>query len=227
MGRSYNLWIKKMSIGEPFFTLKLCGSRHSLRFNKGSIKKLTKSFLFLEYCLFWLHWSSQRWSPKLHAYLIRRKYLEWLGTKSTHWRATCRYDTDGVVFTDYMRTSQANCNILTLPENYNDQCFQFEFINIRGHECVNCTVPLWYKKGHYPLHTDSDSNKCELRANQGARKSEDNFGSYWVINCKHCCSFNSSSITQFWLGGRWKVGLRLAKLLNDIVSDVFTQAEVL
>ena len=41
MGRSYNLWGKKMSIREPLFALKLCGSRHSLRFNKESIKKLT------------------------------------------------------------------------------------------------------------------------------------------------------------------------------------------
>ena len=137
-----------------------------------------------------------------HAYLIRRKYLEWLGTQSTHWRATCRYDTDGVVYTDYMRTSLAHCNILTLPTVVNGACFQFEFINIRGHECVNCTVPLWQSKGVWPLHTDTSIKRCEFNGQQGAIVSEDNFGFYWVVNLQHRCSFNSLSTTQFWLGGQ-------------------------
>ena len=42
MGRSYNLWIKKMSIREPFFTLKLCGSRHSLEGVNGVNRLATK-----------------------------------------------------------------------------------------------------------------------------------------------------------------------------------------
>ena len=42
MGRSYNLWIKKMSIREPFFTLKLCESRHSLEGVNGVNRLATK-----------------------------------------------------------------------------------------------------------------------------------------------------------------------------------------
>ena len=49
--------------------------------------------------------------PNWHTYLIRPAYLAWLGAQSTHWRATCRYDTDGAEYTDYMRRSLEDCNI--------------------------------------------------------------------------------------------------------------------
>ena len=32
--------------------------------------------------------------PNWQAYLIRPAYLTWLGSQSTHWWATCRYDTN-------------------------------------------------------------------------------------------------------------------------------------
>ncbi|KAM7432473.1 hypothetical protein ABFA07_017110 [Porites harrisoni] len=138
--------------------------------------------------------------PNWHAYLIHPTYLAWLRTQSTHWRATCRYDTDGVVYTDYMRTSLANCDIITLPEGTPPNiCFQFEFINIRGHECFNCTAPLWNSPA---LHTDSGLTFCEFNATEGAVVSEDNFGSYSSANPLHRCSSVPNSTTQFWLGGQ-------------------------
>ena len=138
--------------------------------------------------------------PNWQAYLIHPTYLAWLGNQSTHWRATCRYDTDGVVYTDYMRTSLADCNILTLPTHHGT-CFNFELINIRGHECVNCTAPLWNEKGTYPLHTDSDFKVCEFDGKIGAFPIEDNFGFYVAVNPSHRCSSSEESTTQFWLGG--------------------------
>ena len=115
--------------------------------------------------------------PNWQAYLIHPTYLAWLGTQSTHWRVTCRYDTDGVVYTDYMRTSLTDCNILTLKALIGT-CLKFELINIRGHECVNCTAPIWYKKDIYPLHTDSYKRYCEFNGKGGEVHSEDNFGFY-------------------------------------------------
>ena len=139
--------------------------------------------------------------PNWHAYLIRPAYLAWLGAQSTHWRATCRYDTDGVVYTDYMRTSLADCNILTMQKEYGT-CFQFEFINIRGHECFNCTVPLWNEKDAYSLHTDTHIRNCEFDGKTGSVHREDNFGHYVRYNSLHRCSSGSDSTTQFWLGGK-------------------------
>ena len=134
--------------------------------------------------------------PNWLAYLIRSAYLAWLGAQSTHWRATCRYDTDGVVYTDYIRTSLTDCNILTL-QTVPGTCFQFEFVNIRGNECFNCTLSLWNEKGIYPLHRDNTLNVCDFSGEAGAKLSEDNFGFYDVVNPSHRCSSNASSTTQF------------------------------
>ena len=138
--------------------------------------------------------------PNWHAYLIRPAYLSWLGAQSTHWRATCRYDTDGVVYTDYIRTSLTDCNILTL-QTVLGTCFQFELVNIRGNECSNCTLSLWNQKGSYSLHRDNTLNVCDFNGEAGSKPSEDNFGYYVDVNLSHRCSSNASSTTQFWLGG--------------------------
>ena len=85
-----------------------------------------------------------------------------IGSQSSHWRVTCRYDTDGVVYTDYTRASLADCNILTLLAQYGT-CFKFELINIRGHECVACTTLIWIEPEFgNSLHTDSDTPICEF-----------------------------------------------------------------
>ena len=145
--------------------------------------------------------TSVRDQPNWHAYLIRPAYLAWLGAQSTHWRATCRYDADGVNYTDYMRTSLADCNILTMQKELGT-CFQFEFINIRGHECFNCTVPLWNQKGVYSLHTDTSFKNCEFDGKTGSVHREDNFGHYVHYNSLHRCSSGPNATTQFWLGGK-------------------------
>ncbi|XP_078372239.1 uncharacterized protein LOC144655926 [Oculina patagonica] len=141
--------------------------------------------------------------PNWQAYLILPSYLAWLGNQSTHWRATCRYDTDGVVYRDYMRTSLADFDIMNIQEPITGVCSEFEFINIRGYECVSCTAPLWNRKGIASLHTDSSKNVCEFNGNQGdVVDNEDNFGGYSTINPAFRCSSNPDSTTQFWIGGQ-------------------------
>ncbi|CAH3018972.1 unnamed protein product, partial [Porites evermanni] len=88
--------------------------------------------------------------------------------------------------TDYKQTSLANFNIL-IPQSQSGTCHQFEFMNIRGHECFNCTAPLWYGKAENFLHTDSDTNICELNVKTFAVYSEDNFGSCVTVNPLHLC----------------------------------------
>ena len=136
-----------------------------------------------------------------HAYLILPAHLSWIGAQSTHWRATCRYDTDGVKYADYIRTSLTDCNILTLQTEYGT-CFQFEFVNIRGHECFNCTLSLYNEKGTFSPHRDNTFNVCDFNGEAGSKISEDNFGSYDVVNPSHRCSPNASSTTQFSVGGQ-------------------------
>ena len=135
--------------------------------------------------------------------MIRPIYLQWLGKQSTHWRATCRYETDGVVYRDYMRTSLVDFDIMNILEPISSKCFQFEIINIRGYECVSCTAPLWNKKDIASLHTDSSRNVCQFNGNRGdVVDNEDNFGNYGNFNPNFRCTSSPDSTTQFWIGGR-------------------------
>ena len=70
-------------------------------------------------------------APNWQAYLIKRPYLLWLRDHSTHWRATCRYNTDGTVYTDYLRASLEDFDIIRDVPLKEDTCRPYEYVNIR------------------------------------------------------------------------------------------------
>ena len=143
-------------------------------------------------------------APNWQAYLIKRPYLLWLRDRSTHWRATCRYNTDGPVYTDYLRTSLEDFDIIRDTPSMTTRCRKYELVNIRGNECLNCTAFSWYQKGAYPLHIDSSiSLGCDFDGSQTdvAVDSEDNFGQYIVVNPNFRCTSSLTATTQFWIGG--------------------------
>ena len=143
-------------------------------------------------------------APNWQAYLIKRPYLLWLRDHSTHWRATCRYNTDGTVYTDYLRASLEDFDIIKDVPLKDDTCRPYEYVNIRGNECVNCTALTGYKKGIFPLHIDSYfiHRSCDFDASKTAIYDEDNFGMYDSTNPKFRCTSDSSDTTQFWIGGK-------------------------
>ena len=139
-------------------------------------------------------------APNWQAYLVKRPYLLWLRDHSTHWRATCRYNTDGVVHTDYLRASLEDFDIIRDVPTVKDVCRPYEYVNIRGNKCVNCTAMTWYKKGSYPFHMDSfGRGSCEFYGSEvdPAKYSEDNFGQYATTNPKFRCTSNLVDTTQF------------------------------
>ena len=136
-------------------------------------------------------------SPNWQGYLILSSDLMWLGRQSTHWRATCRFEMDGVVYTDYMRASFADNDIIGASQPTHG-CRMYEFINIRGNECTNCTARTWYR----PLHIDSSLQAgCDFNP-KDSLGSEDNFGYYLVVNQQFRCTSSQQTTTQFWFGGR-------------------------
>ena len=139
-------------------------------------------------------------SPNWQAYLIKRHFLVWLRNYSTHWRATCRYNTDGTVYTDYLRASFEDFDIVRVTPTALESCQKYELVNIRGNQFENCTASTWYLKGTVPLHIDSDYQLlyCDFDGHQSGDvvPSEDNFGLYYHVNSKFCCT------TQFWFGGK-------------------------
>ena len=144
-------------------------------------------------------------APNWQAYLIKRPYLLWLRNHSTHWRATCRYDTDGIVYTDYARALLENFDFIRDVPTVVEVCRPYEYVNIRGNECVNCTTKTWYKKTDYPLHIDSYFQAgCDFYGSitDAAVYSEDNFGFYYDINPKFRCTSSENDTTQIWIGGK-------------------------
>ena len=144
-------------------------------------------------------------SPNWQAYLIKRDFLVWLRDHSTHWRATCRYNTDGTVYTDYLRASFEDFDIVRVTPTADSSCEKYELVNIRGNECANCTAGTWYRKGAFPLHIDSSLRLgCDFDGSQTGDVvgSEDNFGYYQAINSKFRCTSSTEATTQFWFGSK-------------------------
>ena len=123
------------------------------------------------------------------------------------WRLTCNFNTDGMVYKDYVIATHANIPLLP-PNSQHNRCKKVESIDIRGKgSCVNCNVVVRHKNG-LGLHIDSyhSSNDCSTNfigstACSGGQ-GEDNFGFYECVNKQHLCSSSEESTTQLWFGGQ-------------------------
>ena len=119
---------------------------------------------------------------------------------STHFRATCNFNADGLVTKDYLRAKTTDLNILLLKE----PCVTMEYINIRGYDCYNCTAWMFQTKDAH-LHTDSYHGKhCQFTSARNGSVmlpgGEDNFGLYVTTNPSHRCTSANDSTTQWWFG---------------------------
>ena len=144
-------------------------------------------------------------SPNWQAYLIRPHDLAWLRNQSTHWRATCQYNTNGTVYRDYLRASFEDFDITRSLLKVDGGCRKYEFVNIRGNECTNCTAQTYYMKGTYNFHISIDCRDCcDLHGKLTGDSvwSEDNFGRYHSVNEKFRCTSSREATTQFWVGGK-------------------------
>ena len=140
-------------------------------------------------------------SPNYDRYRLSLERMRSLQVHSTHWRATCSYPTHGIDFTDYLRGNFKDFNIVDFLGH--GKCKRVEYVNIRGHNGTNLTVPFWadLKLG---LHTDSSGVLCKFDASVGAVVSEDNFGVYWAFNTNFRCTQADNSTTQWWFGAHLK-----------------------
>ena len=133
---------------------------------------------------------------------LSRSILNSTLSHSTHVRATCNFNTDGLVTNDYLRAKTADLNILLLKR---ESCLKMEYINIRGYDCYNCTA-LMTQTIRWHLHIDSHyrGKSCQFTsARNGSVASpggEDNFGFYHTINPLHRCTSGDNATTQWWFG---------------------------
>ena len=153
---------------------------------------------------FFLDFPANEISPNWDGYRLSKSRIQTIQEDSTKFRVTCNYDTEGVVYRDYLQATKSEIDILTL--NSLELCLIVEWINIRGQSCKQCTAFIAQDSNH-GLHGDSFyavTKGCEFQPNKSSYCDgigEDNFGSYLCINKAHRCSSSPSATTQTWLGG--------------------------
>jgi len=139
-------------------------------------------------------------------YRLSRSRINVIANHSTHVRATCNFNTDGLQYIDYLRAKLSDIDVTSL--NF-DGCKSYEYINIRGYDCSNCTAQFT-QVDRWHAHVDSYHGSrigCQLTSPlAGAVISpggEDNFGFYQTINPAHRCSSSNNSTTQWWIGEQY------------------------
>ena len=137
-----------------------------------------------------------------NSYRLSLARMQSLFQYSTHLRVTCNFPTDGLRYTDYvLAVLRAGHDIFG---NWNQDCKLFEYINIRGIHCSNCTADTRMEsdKAWFVNSFKSKDKGCDFDGSSGAVDGENNFGMYHsgAINTNHRCSSSSSSTTQYWFG---------------------------
>ena len=141
----------------------------------------------------------QLWS----SYRLSKSRIEHLFRDARKWRYTCRYDTDGLVYTDYVRFAKDKINPITLDSDW--ACFQAEYVNVRGYDCSQCTIAV-SQRSYFLLHMDTSSwIGCSLVPGNlpgcATNYGEDVFGYYGCASSEHRCASSPTSTTQMWFGG--------------------------
>ena len=138
-------------------------------------------------------------TPNWSIYRMSLSQMTWLKSQSSHWRVTCSFPTHGVDYKDYARAKFSDFDIMTFLGD--GVCKKMEFVNVRGHQCAQCTATWWQKINAYPAHIDSSyATQCQLNPATGSVGSEDNFGFYSSFNNKFRCSVGPDSSTNWWFG---------------------------
>ncbi|XP_028403794.1 uncharacterized protein LOC114526401 [Dendronephthya gigantea] len=139
-------------------------------------------------------------SPNWNLYRMSPSQMAYLKSQSTHWRSTCSFPSYKVDYTDYVRAKFTDFDIMTLLGH--GICKKVEYVNIRGHQCAQCTSKWWQVSNVFAPHIDSSFSGCQFVPTQGSTPSENNFGFYLDgYNRKFRCSSGPLSTTNWWFGG--------------------------
>ena len=124
---------------------------------------------------------------------------------SSHFRATCNFnsqDPKGLQNRrDYLRVSFCAYNFFLQARNVHT-CTTVDYINIRGHSCSKCSIPLYSSNSyHLFIHLPQAKAACSRYTVPNMVSTEDGFGHYHRINAQFSCTANSTATTNWWIGG--------------------------
>ena len=153
-------------------------------------------------------WPVNENSPRWDEYRLLKSKMQSIQSDSTKIRITCKFDTDGLIYDDFLVANEHQIDILNFKYRHTTLphvCSRVEYVNIRGEDCAFCTMLLY--QDSYTLHTDSDkTDNCEFKSTGSKHcggAGEDNFGHYSCVNPVHRCSSSPNATTQIWLGTVW------------------------
>ena len=100
-------------------------------------------------------------APVRDSYRLSKSRMKSIQEDSSKWGITCRYDTDGLNYTDYVRGSNKKVDVLTY---YETGCQDVEFIDVRGYQCTGCNASI-VQLPFVILHVNSDfsCNYCSFK----------------------------------------------------------------
>ena len=141
--------------------------------------------------------------------LLRRVFLYVISMQSiqddsNELRMTCKYDTDGMVYRDYVQATKSQVDIMIAPHKPYT-CVVVDTINVRGHSCSKCSVSM-ARLYPYAIHFTYGCDFSPIGYNACGGLGEDNFKFYARINPVHRCSPSPTATTQTWLGSSCCMG---------------------
>ena len=124
---------------------------------------------------------------------------------STHFRATCNFNSEdekGLLNRrDYLRVSFCAYNYFLANRN-SWTCAIVDYINVRGHSCSKCSIPFYSSSSHHLfIHLPQCKVSCGRFTVAQMVTSGDAFGYYGNVNSQFSCTANSTSTTNWWIGG--------------------------
>ena len=137
-------------------------------------------------------------NPNWELYRLSHSNMKGIADVSKYFRATCQFPVEGIKYVDYVR---GKLSVTKLLKPLSWQCHKYDYINIRGHQCYNCTAKSWQTTTLHMHLSSYHSHGCTLRRVPGTAYLEYNFGVYRKKNHHHRCSADQTSTTQWWLGG--------------------------
>ena len=140
-------------------------------------------------------------TPCWDEYRLSKSRMQSIQDDSNKFRVTCKYDTDGVVYTDYLQVTKKQIDLLVFAKG---QCRFVEYIDIRGQNCSKCTAYIHQSSNVLHFHARS-SCAFQPKSSPGCKNHGDiSFGWYGCYNPENRCSSSFTATTQTWLGGSLK-----------------------
>lgn len=138
------------------------------------------------------------------SYRLSLADMKLIRVHSTHWRATCEFPTTGIDFRDYFRALLQDYDVMDEPPISTTFCRRYEFMNVRGNQCLNCyaRTAVFTDRAPFVLsYYQPGQGLCNFYGspNEGI-PGEHNFGYYRTPNPAFRCSAGNNSTTQYWFG---------------------------